>query len=287
MPKRLPPNNRPWPENMAFDFGLPPLSPSAAEKFIDGLATSERNKAFLRLRYREGKTYNEIADEYRLTATGVRLAVKAMWEKYGGSAASASASKSATLGAAEPDLAPQSAATATTAPAAAPSPPPPVANAVPQSAATEARPLSINLTAVRRFLNLTPEEFSRPMHIDSGESLINRLESGFSRPSAEILDLICEAWAINRSHLLTGTGEMFDPGPDYCSSLVCLLKRYLKVATFDRNGNQYWKGSLVDDLGRIIDTSRLDAPGMARVDRVIHDYLDVAAFEALLDRMGR
>ena len=238
MPKRLPPNNRPWPENIAYDFGLPFLSDADAEAFIDALATSERNKAFLRLRYREGKTYNEIADEYGLTATGVRLAVKAMGEKYGGSAASAAASKSATLGAAEPDLAPQSAATATTAPAAAPSPPPPVANAVPQSAATEARPLSINLTAVRRFLGLSAEEFSRPMHIDSGEAFITRLETGFSRPSADILSLICEAWGINRSYLLTGTGEMFGESRDYCTGLVRLLRRYLEVATMDTGGNQ-------------------------------------------------
>ena len=287
MPKRLPPNNRPWPENMAFDFALPSLSPTDAEVFINSLPTTERNRAFLRLRYKAGRQYNEIAHEFGLTATGVRFAVKAMWKKFGGSAAPLS-----TLRMAVPDLAAQSAATSPTAPVTTPAAPaattptPPVANVAPQSAATEARPLSINLAAVRRFLNLTPEEFSRPMHIDSGESLINRLESGFSRPSAEILDLICEAWAINRSHLLTGTGEMFDPGPDYCSSLVCLLKRYLKVATFDRNGNQYWKGSLVDDLGRLINTSRLDAPGMARVVRTLYDYLDVDAFEALLERMG-
>ena len=124
------------------------------------------------------------------------------------------------------------------------------------------------------------------MHIDSGESLINRLESGFSRPSADIFSLICEAWGINRSYLLTGIGEMFEETNGYSDALVRLLRRYLTVATFDRQGQQFWKGSLVDDLGRIIDTSRLDAPGMARVVRVIYDYLDVDAFEALLERMG-
>ena len=55
MPKR--PNNRPWPQNLFYDFGLSAISPADVEAFIAGLATSERNRTFLRLRYREGKTY--------------------------------------------------------------------------------------------------------------------------------------------------------------------------------------------------------------------------------------
>ena len=294
MPKRLPPNNRPWPENMAFDFDLLSLSPADAEAFVSSLPTSERNRQFLFLRYRDGRTYNEIADEYGLTSTGIRLAVKAMWEKFGGSIATPAAPASPSMPTPTvTDLAPQSAAATLVStpatPATSPSPPPPVANVAPpvRNECTTARPLSLNLANVRRFLNLTPEEFTRPMHIDSGESLITRLETGFSRPSGEILDLICEAWGISRSYLLTGTGEMFEESRDYCSSLVRLLQRYLAVATFDRNGNQHWKGSLVDDLGRIIDVGRLTGAEMCRVVRVLYDYVDVDAFEALLDRMGR
>lgn len=89
MPKR--PNNRPWPENLAYDFELPTLSPTDAEAFIDSLATSDRNKEFLRLRYREGKTYTEIAAAHGMTPAGVRLAIIAMQEKFRGEAASASA----------------------------------------------------------------------------------------------------------------------------------------------------------------------------------------------------
>ena len=89
MPKR--PNNRPWPENLAYDFNLPAISPTDAEGFIDSLATSHRNKEFLRLRYREGKTYTEIAAAHGMTPAGVRLAIIAMQEKFGGEAASASA----------------------------------------------------------------------------------------------------------------------------------------------------------------------------------------------------
>ena len=182
MPKRLPPNNRPWPENIAFDFGLPSLSDADAEAFIDALATSDRNKQFLLLRYREGRTYAEIAAEYGLTTTGVRLAIKSLWEKFGG------------VQATPPDptvegkpvvvvASPVSTPTETASPASPPpsveekrvAPPtdaaPPVEKVVPQSAATpttaapavdtSARPLSINLAAIRRFLGLTPEEFAR------------------------------------------------------------------------------------------------------------------------------
>ena len=267
MPKRLPPNNRPWPENMAFDFALSPtITAGEAEAFINTLATTERNKEFVRLRYREGRTYNEIADEYGLTSTGVRVAVKTMWEKFGGSAAP----------------------TATPAASAATTPTPPVANVVPpvKDEQSTARPLSINLASVRRFLSLTVEEFARPLPIEDGESLITRLETGFSRASADVLDMICEAWGISRPYLLVGRGEMFNLQP-YCDGLVSLLKKYLAVATFDRNGQQYWKRSLVDDLGRLIDVGKLNGREMCRVVRTLYDYLDVEQFGELLKRMGR
>ena len=62
MPKRLPPNNRPWPRNLLYDFGLPEtVSDSETEAFISSLPTSTRNKEFLLLRYRDGKLYDEIA----------------------------------------------------------------------------------------------------------------------------------------------------------------------------------------------------------------------------------
>ena len=67
------------------------LSPAAAEGVIDSLATSHRNKEFLRLRYREGKTYTEIAAAHGMTPAGVRLAIIAMQEKFRGEAASAAA----------------------------------------------------------------------------------------------------------------------------------------------------------------------------------------------------
>jgi hypothetical protein len=147
------------------------------------------------------------------------------------------------------------------------------------------RPLSINLAAVRRFLGLTVEEFARPLPIEDGESLITRLETGFSKASSEIVQLICDAWRINRKYLLTGQGEMFELQP-YCDGLVSLLKKYLAVATFDRKGLQYWKGCLVDDLRRLIDVGKLDGRQMCRVVRVLYDYLDVEQFGELLERMG-
>ena len=113
------------------------------------------------------------------------------------------------------------------------------------------------------------------------------METGFSRASAEIVDMICEAWGISKSYLLAGLGEMFDPGADYCSALTTLLKKYLSVATFNRKGQQYWKGSLVDDLRRLIDVGKLDGREMCRVVRVLYDYLDVEQFEEMLERMGR
>ena len=294
MPKRLPPNNRPWPENMAFDFSISPsLSPTDAEAFIRSLPTSNRNKRFLLLRYQKGCTYNEIADEYGITPSGVRLAVKTMWEKFGRSTAAPAPAVPAPTAATPPvtDLAPQSAATpsapVTTQAAFAAAPPTAPAPPMVEEKERSQRPLSLNLAAVRRFLGLSAEEFARPMHIDSGESLITRLETGFSKASATVLDIICEAWGISKLYLLTGTGEMFGESSSYCSTLTTLLKKYLSVATFDRQGQQYWKGSLVDDLSGLIDVGRLDAPGMARVVRVLYDYVDVEQFERVLERMGR
>ena len=306
MPKRLPPNNRPWPENMAFDLSLSPtITPVDAEAFIDALATSDRNKQFLLLRYREGRTYAEIAAEYGLTATGVRLAIKSLGEKFGGVQA---APPDPTVEGKPVVASPVSTPTETASPASPPpsveekrvAPPtdaaPPVEKVVPQSAATpttaapavdtSARPLSLNLAAVRRFLGLTPEEFARPIPIEDGKSLITRLETGFSRASSTILDLLCEAWEINRKYLLAGRGEMFELQP-YCDGLVSLLKKYLSVATFDRQGQQYWKGSLVDDLERLIDVGKLNGREMCRVVRTLYDYLDVEQFAELLERIGR
>ena len=114
---------------------------------------------------------------------------------------------------------------------------------------------------------------------------ITRLETGFSKASASVLDLICDAWGINRKYLLAGQGEMFELQP-YCDGLVTLLKKYLAVATFDRKGKQYWKGSLVDDLERLIDVGKLNGREMCRVVRVLYDYVDVEQFAELLERMG-
>jgi hypothetical protein len=113
------------------------------------------------------------------------------------------------------------------------------------------------------------------------------LETGFSRASAEIVQLICDAWGISKSYLLAGQGEMFEAKGDYCSALSRLLKTYLSVATFDRKGQQYWKGSLVDDLRRLIDVGKLDGREMCRVVRTLYDFLDVEQFGELLERMGQ
>ena len=271
MPKR--PNNRPWPENLAYDFNLPAISPTDAEGFIDSLATTDRNKEFLRLRYRNGKTYTEIAAAHGMTHAGVRLAIIAMQEKFRGEAASAAAPSPA----------------ATTPPPAVTTPPPAVSTPHPadnNATKESSRPLSINLAAIRRFLGLTPEEFARPIPIEDGKSLITRLETGFSRASAEVLDMICEAWGISRLYLLTGRGEMFDLQP-YCSALTTLLKKYLAVATFNHKGQKYWKAALVDDLGRLIDVRKLNGREMCRVVRTLYDYLDVEQFGELLERMGK
>ena len=298
MPKH--PNNRSWPENLAFDFELPMLSPAAAEAFISTLPTTERNKEFLRLRYRGDKTYAEIAAIHGMTPAGVRLAIIAMQEKFGGAAISTQVTavekvvpQSATM---QP---PASANTPPFVPAAPAGAPPlvgddaaialptvPTAPPLPAKDAQTSRPLSINLAAVRRFLGLTVEEFARPLPIEDGDSLITRLETGFSKASAEIVQLLCEAWGISKSYLLTGRGEMFDLQP-YCDGLVSLLKKYLSVATFDRQGQQYWKRSLVDDLMRLIDVGKLNGREMCRVVRVLYDYVDVEQFAELLERMGR
>ena len=176
MPKHS--NNRPWPDNLRYDFNLPPtISSSDAEAFISSLPTTERNRTFLRLRYREGKTYAEIASAHDMTPAGVRLAIIAMQEKFGGSAISTQVT-------AVEKVVPQSASTpaptATTPPTVPTAPPlPTVPAAPPQPTKDErsARPLSINLATVRRTLNLTPEEFARPLPIEDGESLITRLET--------------------------------------------------------------------------------------------------------------
>ena len=163
-----------------------------------------------------------------------------------------------------------------------------VAEDVVETVEAAATPLSLNLLNIRRRLALTPEEFARPI-IDDGEGLINRLEAGFSRASPEVARLICEAWSLNQKYLFTGQGPMFvmdSPGHEYARELVLLLKQYLKVATFDRRGNQYWKGSLVNDLMRLIDATRLTGSEAARVIRVMYDYLDAEQFEELLERMG-
>ena len=80
---------------------------------------------------------------------------------------------------------------------------------------------------------------------------------------------------------------MFEAKGDYCSVLTTLLKTYLSVATFDRKGQQYWKGALVDDLERLIDVGKLNGREMCRVVRVLYDYVDVEQFAELLERMGR
>ena len=55
------------------------MTPADAEAFVSGLPTSDRNKEFLLLRYRDGKLYDEIASVYDITSAGVRGAVKTMW----------------------------------------------------------------------------------------------------------------------------------------------------------------------------------------------------------------
>ena len=189
--------NRPWPQNLFYDFGLSAISPADAEAFVAGLPTTERNRTFLLLRYREGKTYKEIAAIHGMTPAGVRLAIIAMQEKFGGAAISTQVT-------AMEKVVPQSAtmqppASANTPPLvpAAPAGAPPLVGDDEAKEAQTSRPLSINLATVRRFLGLTVEEFARPLPIEDGDSLITRLETGFSKASTEIVQLICEAWGIS------------------------------------------------------------------------------------------
>lgn len=85
MAKRAASNNRPWPQNIIYDFGLPmDTSDEAASAFIEGLPTTERNKAILRLRYINGKPYTEIAPIYGITPAGARFVARGLMEKYGG-----------------------------------------------------------------------------------------------------------------------------------------------------------------------------------------------------------
>ena len=68
--------------------------------------------------------------------------------------------------------------------------------------------------------------------------------------------------------------------------LIIGAHRFLEKYVLSK-GQQYWKGSLVDDLGRLIDVRRLTASEMCRVIRVLYDYIDVEQFAELLERMGR
>jgi len=69
----------PWLENFIFDFKLDPTTtPEAVKNFLDSISTSDRNKAFLRLRYLEGKTYKEIGSAYSITPTGVRMVLNTL-----------------------------------------------------------------------------------------------------------------------------------------------------------------------------------------------------------------
>ena len=139
MPKHS--NNRPWPQNLLYDFGLSEAtSASSVEAFIAGLPTSDRNKKFLLLRYRDGKTYTEIAAAHGMTPPGVRLATIAMQEKFGGEAISTQVT-------AVENVVPQSASTPMATP-----PPAVVARPPVEDDATKetSRTLSINLATVRR-----------------------------------------------------------------------------------------------------------------------------------------
>ena len=85
MAKRTPPNNRPWPENLIFDFNLAASTTTdEAEAFISSLPTSEKNKTFIRLRYQEGKPYKDIAPAYGISAGAVRQAIIYVKDKVSG-----------------------------------------------------------------------------------------------------------------------------------------------------------------------------------------------------------
>ena len=97
MPKPLPSNSMPWPENLIYDFHLPAsASPESADAFISSLPTSDRNRQFLRLRYLDNKTYKEIGAAYGVTPAAVRMALKYLWEKADASTATTSATSSPT-----------------------------------------------------------------------------------------------------------------------------------------------------------------------------------------------
>ena len=88
MAKRAPSNSMPWPENTIYDFKLEPsTTPTEAEEFISSLSTSDKNKEFLRLRYREGQSYTDIAPVYGISAGGVRQAIKYVIGRYTSSTA--------------------------------------------------------------------------------------------------------------------------------------------------------------------------------------------------------
>lgn len=83
MPKPSPSNSMPWPENLIYDFHLPPATtPEIAEEFINTLPTSDKNKEFVRLRYRDGQSYTDIAPMYGISAGGVRQAIKYVIGRY-------------------------------------------------------------------------------------------------------------------------------------------------------------------------------------------------------------
>ena len=48
---------------------------------MESIPTSDRNRQFLRLRYLESKSYNEIGAAYGITPSAVRMALKYLWEK--------------------------------------------------------------------------------------------------------------------------------------------------------------------------------------------------------------
>ena len=98
MPKALPSNNMPWPENLIFDFSLPAeTSPAEAEAFISSIETSDRNHQLLRLRYMEGKQYKEISEAFGITPSAVRMAVKYMREKHSSALQHSPSAAAATL----------------------------------------------------------------------------------------------------------------------------------------------------------------------------------------------
>lgn len=72
-------------------------------------------------------------------------------------------------------------------------------------------------------------------------------------------------------------------GKRRCSSQGCSRSTSLSPRSTRKVINT-GKGSLVDDITRLVDTSRLDGRNMSRVIRVLYDHLDVVQFEDLLDQ---